>query len=112
MNPTYMPCEPVPDRYLAMYGDTQTGDRPTSQLYLRVPYGGPALGRRGVRTYRYTLSIEKTKDGIQEVILHDNVEDPFQLENIADRRPDIVGRLTETELEPWLEKTGDPWLGS
>jgi arylsulfatase A-like enzyme len=88
------------------------GDRPTSQLYLWVPYGEPALGRRGIRTHRYTLSIEKTGDGIQEVVLHDNVEDPYQLENVADLRPDVVRQLTETELTPWLEKTGDPWLGS
>ncbi|MGD2122637.1 MAG: sulfatase, partial [Gemmatimonadota bacterium] len=31
------------------------GERPTSQLYLWVPYGEPALGRRGVRTHRHTL---------------------------------------------------------
>jgi hypothetical protein len=39
------------------------------------------------------------------------VEDPYQLENVADLRPDVVRQLTETELTPWLEKTGDPWLG-
>ncbi|MGW8267059.1 MAG: sulfatase family protein [Longimicrobiales bacterium] len=89
-----------------------TGDRPTSQLYLWVPYGEPGLGRRGVRTHRYTLSIEKTEDGVKEVILHDNLADPFQLENIADRRPDVVRHLIEAELDPWLERTGDPWLGS
>jgi arylsulfatase A-like enzyme len=88
-----------------------TGDRPTSQLYIWVPYGEAALGRRGVRTHRYTLSIEKTEDGVSEVILHDNVEDPFQLRNIAEEQPDLVEALFEGELRPWLIKTRDPWLG-
>ena len=87
------------------------GERPTSQLYLWIPYGEPALGRRGVRTHRYTLSIEKTEEGIVETILHDNVADPYQLENIAARRPDLVAELVERELNPWLRKTEDPWLG-
>jgi arylsulfatase A-like enzyme len=86
------------------------GDRPTSQLYIKVPYGEPALGHRGVRTHRYTLSIEKTADGVVATILHDNVEDPFQLQNIADDQPDLVQELIDTELTPWLERTRDPWL--
>jgi len=88
------------------------GPRPTSQLYIKIPYGEPALGHRGVRTHRYTLSVEKTADGKVSYILHDNVEDPFQLENIADERGELVKELMETELIPWLEKTRDPWLGS
>jgi hypothetical protein len=42
--------------------------------------------------------------------LHDNVADPFQLENVAAENPGLVQDLRETELIPWLEKTGDPWL--
>jgi len=88
------------------------GERPTSQLYIWVPYGEPALGRRGVRTRRYTLSVEKTPEGGVESILHDNVEDPFQLRNIAEGNPELVQELMETELIPWLRKTRDPWLES
>jgi arylsulfatase A-like enzyme len=88
------------------------GERPTSQLYLWIPYGELALGRRGVRTHRYTLSIEKTADGPEVQTLFDNVEDPFQLVNIAGARPDVVEELVRTEPVPWLEKTRDPWLGS
>lgn len=91
---------------------TGEGDRPTSQLYLWVPYGQPALGRRGVRTHRHTLSAEKTGDGEISFILHDNVEDPFQLVNLASEKPDLVQDLMENELIPWLERTGDPWLDS
>ncbi|MGD8362648.1 MAG: sulfatase [Gemmatimonadota bacterium] len=86
-----------------------TGERPSSQLYIKIPYGQPALGHRGVRTHRYTLSIEKTRDGISATTLHHNVEDPFQLRNVAEARPDLVQELVEAELNPWLERTGDPW---
>ncbi|NNM03743.1 MAG: sulfatase [Gemmatimonadetes bacterium] len=89
-----------------------SGARPTSQLYIWIPYGEPALGRRGVRTHRHTLSVEKTGDGEVSYVLHDNVADPFQLRNIAAGNPDLVKELMETELTPWLEKTRDPWLGS
>jgi arylsulfatase A-like enzyme len=88
------------------------GRRPSSQLYIWIPYGEPALGRRGVRTHRYTLSIEKFADGRVTEVLFDNVEDPFQLRNIAAERQDLVGALVETELLPWLEQTEDPWLTS
>jgi arylsulfatase A-like enzyme len=91
---------------LLLHGD---GPRPTSQLYLHIPYGQPALGRRGVRTHRYTLSVERSADGTRSQILHDNIEDPFQLRNIAGERPEMVRELTESELEPWLARTQDPW---
>jgi len=92
-----------------LYG---SGDRPASQLYIKVPYGKPALGHRGVRTHRYTLSIEKGEEGVLSTTLHDNADDPYQLENIADARPELVRELMERELVPWLERTGDPWLES
>jgi hypothetical protein len=58
------------------------------------------------------LSIEKWRDREPEVILHDNQEDPFQLRNVAEERPEIVEELTQQELFPWLEETNDPWLDS
>lgn len=85
------------------------GERPTSQPYLWIPYGQPALGRRGVRTHRYTLSIEKREDGTTSTLLFDNVEDRYQLENLAEARREVVAELMEAELIPWLQKTGDPW---
>jgi arylsulfatase A-like enzyme len=88
------------------------GPRPTSQLYIKIPYGEPALGSRGVRTHRYTLSVEKGAGGDMNLILHDNLEDPFQLENIGDENPQLVRELMETELIPWLVETRDPWLES
>jgi len=88
---------------------TGQGKRPTSQLYLWVPVGQPAGGRRGVRTDRYTFMMTRTQGESTKLTLHDNIDDPYQLKNIADERPDIVARLTET-LQQWLKKNDDPWL--
>jgi len=91
---------------------TGVGPRPSSQPYMWVPVGQPALGRRGVRTARYTLVVEKASGKAPRTVLHDNVKDPYQLKNIAAERPEVVEKLTATELEPWLKKTGDPWAAS
>jgi len=85
------------------------GERPSSQLYLWAPHGRPALGRRGVRTHRYTMVVTRKKGSAETVVLHDNVEDPYQMKNIAGERPEIVEHLTRTELNPRLKKTCDPW---
>ncbi len=97
---------------------TGRGVRPESQLYMWVPVGlvktggaGAAWGRRGVRTARYTLVISKAEGKTPGCTLHDNVEDPYQLENIAADRPEVVEELRD-ELERWLLKNNDPWLQS
>jgi arylsulfatase A-like enzyme len=86
---------------------TGEGERPSSQLYMSVPPGKPDMGRRGVRTLRYTLMINR--DEANEVELYDNQEDPHQLNNLGDSRPDLVAELSK-ELKIWLDKTNDPWL--
>ena len=88
---------------------TGKGPRPTSALYFWIPAGEPAGGRRGVRTQRYTLTVDPQAANGPRVMLHDNREDPFQLENIAPRQPKTVERLKREELMPWLKKIGDPW---
>ncbi len=91
---------------------TGKGERPTSQLYLGIPAGRPAWGKRGVRTHTHTLMIRKTEGKPAEHVLYDREKDPFQLKNIADESPRLVSRLLEEELNPWLRKTGDSWLNS
>ena len=89
---------------------TGQGGRPTSQLYLHVPVGQPAFGRRGVRTDRYTLVVSRDPAVAgQRVELYDRVADPSQLRNIAESQPDVARRLMTDELAPWLERTRDPW---
>ena len=88
---------------------TGQGPRPRSQLYIWVPAGQPAYGRRGLRTHRYTLVFDKRQDQPVKTVLHDNVEDPYQLKNIAEKRPDVVKQL-KVEMDAWLRKNNDPWL--
>ncbi|MHC4166625.1 MAG: sulfatase family protein [Planctomycetota bacterium] len=90
---------------------TGRGKRPKSQLYMWVPVGKPGWGRRGVRTHRYTLMIDKMPDKPIKHVLHDNVNDPYQLKNIADAKPVVVEKLT-AELRALLRKNNDPWLKS
>ena len=91
---------------------TGRGARPTSQLYMSVPYGQPAYGTRGVRTIRHTLVLGFGPDGPSETVLHDNDADPYQLENRARQDPAVVRTLVTDELVPWLRKTSDPWLAN
>lgn len=84
-------------------------DKPTSQFYTFMPYGGQSYGRRGVRTSEYTLVIDRKIGKPLTFTLHNNVRDPYQMQNIADQSPDIIQRLIKEELLPWLEHTGDPW---
>jgi len=82
------------------------GTRPTSALYLNC--SGSNGGNRGLRTHRYTFTINRQKNRKNEVLLFDNKMDPYQLDNIAESSPEVVRRLTG-ELNQWLRKTKDPW---
>ena len=87
------------------------GRRPSSQLYVYPHPIERRYGHRGVRTRRYTLAVNRESGAEGEAVtLFDNAEDPCQLRNIADVRPDAVSELTEEELRPWLRHTGDPWV--
>ena len=88
---------------------TGEGERPKSQLYLNMPLVNPALGKRGVRTHRYTLAIDRSYNDRYNYYLYDNQNDPYQLKNIAVENPGITRQLIKEELEPWLVKTKDPW---
>ncbi len=81
----------------------------TSQFYTFMPYGAQSYGRRGIRTERYTMVIDRKIGKPLTYTLHDNRNDPYQLHNVAGNHMDLVNQLTEKELIPWLEHTGDPW---
>ncbi|WP_322804376.1 sulfatase [Vibrio alfacsensis] len=82
---------------------------PTSQPYIYIPYGATAFGRRGVRTERYTLQIERRAGKPLKYSLWDRYNDKYQMKNIASHNMDLVEHLIHSELLPWLEKTNDPW---
>ncbi len=86
------------------------GSRPSSQLYLWTPGGKPGYGRRGVRTLTHTFVMTFMPDAPPEVVLFDNVRDPYQMTDFSREDHDTVSRLKRNELIPWLERTRDPWI--
>ncbi|MBE9542099.1 MAG: hypothetical protein IMF01_07250 [Proteobacteria bacterium] len=66
------------------------------------------MGKRGVRTLRYTLMINKD-ERVDQTELYDNLEDPYQLNNLSNTSPELVAKLG-SELKIWLEKANDPWI--
>lgn len=84
--------------------------RPTSALYLEVGPQWPGGGKRGLRTHRHTLGVVRQRGQADHYHLFDNEADPYQMRDIAPTSPDIVAEL-RNEMEGWLERTGDPWLG-
>ena len=98
-------------------------ERPSSQLYFMLSgllsdpstsekdrFTNFTIGERGIRTERYTLLLCRSLEGNSKVFLWDRLNDPDQLTNIADEKPELVQQLIKDELEPWLRKTKDPWL--
>ena len=68
----------------------------------------PELGRRGIRTHGHTLVRVREPGAAEQLILHDNRADPYQLRNVAADDPALVRDLA-AELDGWLQRTGDPW---
>jgi len=105
----------------ANYFQGGEGNLPSSQLYLIIRHNNlinPELGsivekqsfdERGIRTEQYTLMIDRKAGGTTDIYLWDRMADPYQMNNLANEHPDLVQKLYQEELLPWLEKTGDPW---
>ena len=85
--------------------------RPEWQWYMWVPPGKPAWGQRGIRNQDWTFVIDKVKGKTTLYYLHDNKNDPYQLENIAAREPERVEDLTSV-LNRMLKGYHDPWLNT
>ena len=93
------------------------GARPKFQPYYQTEASCretklPNYGRRGIRTLRYVLNLDylPSKGGFHNIMLFDLKKDPFELNNLATERPELIKQLIEKHLRPWLEKTSDPWL--
>lgn len=101
--------------YAPIFRGEESVERPKSQKYYFIQYGERHeelldWGARGVRTSRYTCVWDLPEPGSNmSIMLFDNINDPFQLQNIAEVRQDLVVQL-KTELQNWLEYTGDPWI--
>ena len=95
----------------ATYTLTGEGPKPSSQLYIKIPFDKPDYGKRGVRTLRYKLILTRNSpDSDLLTQLYDLQNDPYELKDIAARSHFLVETLTQEELRPWLERTEDPFL--
>lgn len=101
----------VTGKNFAHYMLTGEGETPQSQLYIRVKdRRQPDKGLRGVRTKKYTLALDHGAYFFDGPVLHDNINDPYQLENIASQKPEVVDSL-KLILKDWLVRTNDPFSG-
>ena len=82
--------------------------RPESQYYLNCTLGQPGGGGRGIRNHRYSYLQDRTAEEAR-TFLFDRQTDPFQLENIAGKLPELERQLNR-KLRVWLKATGDPWI--
>lgn len=66
---------------------------------------------RGIKTLRYTMAItiDKTTNGINEVLLFDDLIDPYQQHNISYKdNPTVFNELCRL-MAPLLKEANDPW---
>ncbi len=86
----------------------KTSKKPTSGFYIGAqPFFKEE--RRGIKTDRYTFVVvvnRETKN--KELILFDNIKDPYQKNNISGKNEAIVQECL-VELKKWLNKTNDDW---
>jgi len=86
--------------------------RPTSQIYMYIkePNGDVRFGRRGVRTHRYTLMLERMPRNRLSGELFDNLADPYQMKNLIKTESKLAQKLIDEELIPWMVKYKDPFV--
>ena len=80
--------------------------RPRSQLCMYTSADQPTFGWRAVRTHTHTLMINRESDQPTDVRLHSNIEDPYQLQDVAADNAQMVQALS-VELSGWLQRTND-----
>lgn len=88
---------------------TGKGEKPEYALYYYIKGGKPESGHRGIRTTKNTYVI--TVDDADRVrkLLYDNVNDSYQMTNLAGKDLGIEQKLHVQLIEALKEKK-DPWL--
>ncbi len=83
-------------------------EKPEFSLYFDCSPEHPELGLRGLRNYRYTFAIYRNNEGkVVENHLYDNINDPYQLKNIAEENPVLVQKF-KSQLFNKLAEINDP----
>jgi arylsulfatase A-like enzyme len=101
------PAEVQGTSYARLFWGEET-ERPSSQLYLWMPVDRPALGRRGLRTERYTYVENRLPGEPSSCELYDRVEDPYQLVEISAQVPEVASELSAA-LARRLYALGAEW---
>ncbi len=89
--------------------NNQGYNAPSSVLYYYIDEGQPASGHRGIRTKTHTYVIAIDADNVEQVFLYNNVNDPYQLKNLAGTNIALENELNN-ELMEQLKLKNDPWL--
>ena len=85
-------------------------DLPEFSLYLNPGLESALGGMRGLRNDRYTFVIRRNNQGeVVEYLLFDNENDPYQLDNIANRSQPLVEKF-EKQIFKKLAEINDPWV--
>lgn len=85
------------------------GDKPTSALYYFIEEGKPASGHRGIRTHENTYVITIDKENVERKFLYDNVNDPYQKNNLIEK-DSVTEEILHAALLKNLKEKKDPWL--
>lgn len=84
------------------------GKKNLAQPYYFVQFDNQASGYRGLRTSTHTYAVHATDGVIDEVVLFDRENDPYQLRNVAVQQPELIRQFNK-QLKAWLNKTDDPF---
>ncbi|RKD99795.1 sulfatase family protein [Marinifilum flexuosum] len=84
-------------------------DRPEAALYFFAKPEDDTEKRRGVKTHTHTYVIAYDNKGEKHHFLYDDVNDPYQMENIYGENTELEQDLTE-KLREILIRTNDPFV--
>lgn len=83
-------------------------NRPEKQLFFGGTKTNSKLDARGFRTKDYTCAVVKDKDGEKFHYLYHDAKEPYQMQNIWGKDPDLDANM-ETELATSLTSRNDTW---
>ncbi|WP_215224924.1 sulfatase family protein [Echinicola shivajiensis] len=78
-------------------------------LYYYIKQGQPSSGHRGITSKEATYVITFDQEGKSHEFLYDNINDPFQIHNIASVNEELAFAYRKNLFKA-LEEKKDPWL--
>lgn len=87
--------------------------QPSKYQYIlgRIPKTGNNRGFRAIRTQKYTIAYVKNRKGKpMDKYLYDRKQDPFELDNIYGKRPQVADSLKSILINILQKHTLDPFL--